>query len=78
MSITSIRNTLLTRTLSILLLVRAKLLLHVVWSYDFYDITLYVKIYILGVFNNNIGPCNVSDIKINYGSLQTDWKSSTS
>ena len=78
MSITLIRNTLLTRTLSILVLVRAKLLLHV-WSYDFYDIALYVKIYILGVFNNNnIGPCNVSDIKTNFGSLQTDWKSSTS
>ena len=32
-------NTLLTQTLSMMLCLRAKVLLHV-WSYDFYDMTL--------------------------------------
>ena len=39
MSFISVRNALLTRTLSTTLGLRAKVLLHV-WSYDFYDMTL--------------------------------------
>ena len=39
MIIISIRNALLTRTLSMTLCLRAKVLLHV-WSYDFYDMMI--------------------------------------
>ena len=39
MNIISIRNALLTPTLTMRLRVRAKVVLHV-WSYDFYDMTL--------------------------------------
>ena len=40
MIIISIGNALLTRTMSMTLRLRAKVLLHV-WSYDFHDMTLY-------------------------------------